>query len=129
MKDRKGEMLNLRITKRLKNWLLYLSADKRISMGQWVQKSIIEAIYKAIQDNAEKKAVRQAAKEIGVPEIIAQKLDTQKEALSLITADDHKEFTANVNKLYPVYLKNEMKDAEFNGLHEELEQINKLRAS
>jgi hypothetical protein len=123
MKNQKDKLVGLRLSKRYKKYLQRLATNQGLSMAQWLRKNIAIDYSYYIQNTAEKKATRQAAKEINVPEIIANKLDRRKEALSIIPADDHKEYTLNVNKLYPACLKDEMQKAEFKGLREELKEL------
>jgi hypothetical protein len=123
MKERKNEMLTLRVSSRLKDWLKRLSSSNRLTMGQWVQTQVVRTMWKAIQKSAAWCATEQAAEESGIPEKEAVKLETPENALLIIPAEKHEEFKARVNYLYPIYLKQEFENTGFMGLDEELKDI------
>ena len=124
MENQKDKQVGLRLSERDKTYLQRLAVNQGLTIAQWVRKKIYIDFWEGIKDTAEMCATMQAAEESGIPEKIAVKLNKADEAILIIPAEKQEEFTANVNKLYPACLKDEMQKAEFKGLNEELEEIN-----
>jgi len=125
MENQNEEIVGLRLSKRYKRYLQRLATNQGLSMAQWLRKKIAIDIWEGIKSTAEMVATMIAAEESGVPEKIAVKLNKADEAILIIPAEKQEEFKKRVNELYLIERKKRMedKDVKFNGLENELKEI------
>jgi hypothetical protein len=117
------EQMNILISEKHKKWVLSAAKAEGLSIAQWVRIQAVRRIWNSLNDLALSTAVSQAAIEVGVSVREAMKLNNPDEALSLVPPEKLKEFKKHVETIFPEHLKREMKEADFSGLAEELNEI------